>query len=368
MLLPPPDGMRSLCLNGKAMGFDWACFIFMFTMVIMTVFSAIFVVSPACVPLFLYNALEDVMRKHCIGIVVTNRFDLTQKTLQSLYHTDQLKNSYDLYIIDNGSDPGVAADLTQWCNSNIIPVRNLIRTQRLGIAPAWNLFLALTADYPYRTKLDNDLVFAYTPITTEPFKRSRRSRGPSPGDAGSNPGAVPVAGFTMGGGHKVEKKQEVTNTRFLQQTEDAIHKLKMGICALPPVKVGSNLPEGMPLLARARWRERPVLFGGCMTIVKEVFDKLGYFDENLPCHIDWEYSQRAMAHGINVGYTPDYCVFHLGEADPTLSLDVRQMQQLQANQISKTLELKRDFVSTKWLSVIQKIRKAAENNTILNLK
>lgn len=308
-------------------------------------------------------------RKHCVGIVCKDRWDLTQKTLQSLYHTDQLKDSYDLYLIDNGSDSVISNELKEWTQTSIVPVKNLIKTKTLPIAAAWNLFLALTTEYPFRTKLDNDLIFANTPVAAKPFERSQRGlpHSASPGDAGTNPGAPQVASFIVGGGAKVQKKTHRGHTCFLQHIEDAVSTSDLGICAIPAVSIGRAMADEMPILGSKRWRDNPILVGGCMSITKATFDRLGYFDEQLPCHIDWEYSQRAMGAGINVGYTPEYCVIHLGESNPTCSPSVVQEQDLRAKLIGSQIEFKRNFVHSKWEQVMPKIVKAASKSSILNL-
>ena len=312
------------------------------------------------------------MKKHCVGIVVKDRFDLTQKTLQSLYYSDQMKNSYDLFIINNGSTEDVSLDLKAWAQSAIVPVKNLVKINGVGIGPAWNLFLSMTTNYSYRTKLDNDLIFANTPVSEKPFERTERGlsyrTGEGPGDAGVNPGATPTASTIVGAGQKVKKiAYNEHHTCFLQHLEDTIHENSLGICALPPVSVGQTLASAMPGLASAQWRGESVLHGGCMTISKQSFDMLGYFDETLPRHIDWEYSQRAMAHGINIGYTPNYCVIHLGETSPTMPLDLFEQNEITAKMIASQLELKRSFVHSKWESVNSKIMKALSKSMIVNL-
>lgn len=308
------------------------------------------------------------MRRFAVGIVCKNRWDLTLKTLQSIYHTDQSKDSFDLYLIDNGSNDKVGEELKEWIKSAIVPVKNLIRTKELPLAAAWNLFLAVTSHYQYRTKLDNDLIFANTPVALEPFKKARGvPRAPSPGDFGTNPGAVQVASFTMGAGNNVSNTHAPIHTRFLQHLEDAMHNSKLGISSLPPVSVGGTLPASMPGIAKTQWRGKPLLMGACMMIEKNTFDRLGYFDERLPMHIDWEYSQRAMGAGINVGYVPDYCVIHIGEKEPTLDAAVVQQQELDAKQIGSQIEFKRDFVHSKWEAVSTKILKAANKSTVVNL-
>ena len=309
------------------------------------------------------------MRKHAVGIVVRDRWDLTKKTLQSLYHTDQLKDSYDLYIIDNGSDPVVSDDLVEWSQSSIVPVKNLVKAKTLPIAAAWNLFLSLTTEYHFRTKLDNDLIFANTPVAAQPFERSERGlpHGASPGDAGTNPGAVQVASFVIGGGVRVQKRTRKGHTCFLQHIEDAISDSDLGICAIPAISMGVAMVDAMPALGAKRWRDTPLLVGGCMGITKKSFDRLGYFDERLPCHIDWEYSQRAMGAGINVGYTPEYCVIHLGETNPTCPPSVVQQQDMSARMIGSQIPFDREFVHSKWEKVAPRILKAASKSSIVNL-
>lgn len=312
-------------------------------------------------------------KRFALGIVSCGRSDLTQKTLQSLYHTDQFKDSYDLYIIDNGSDPSDAAELDEWVQSSIVPVKNLIRTSRLPIAPAWNLFLALTQDYAYRTKLDNDLIFANTPVAAKPFEKTTKGLPRpdySPDNLGPNPGAPKVAGFTMGAGHSIKQKTDTHHTRFLEHVEDAILKSNLGICAIPTVSISRTLEQTMPILANKKWRGKAVLCGGCMTITKKTFDTLGYFDETLLAHIDWEYSQRAMfgGSGINCGYTPDYAVIHFGENSPTLPPDIFQKNEMEATMLASKLDFKRDFVPSKWQKVASKIIKSANKNTVINLQ
>jgi len=308
-------------------------------------------------------------RRHAVGIVVKDRWDLTQKTLQSLYHSDQIKDSYDLFVIDNGSSLETALDLKAWTQSSIVPVKNLVKTNGLGIGPAWNLFLSMSAGYPYRTKLDNDLIFANTPVADKPFERDEGShRRAGPGDAGVNPGAIPTASTIVGAGHKIRKtSHNEHHTCFLQHLEDTIRENSLGICALPPVSVGQTLVNAMPRLAATQWRGQPVLYGGCMTITKETFDTLGYFDDVLPRHIDWEYSQRAMAHGINVGYTPHYCVIHLGETSPTMPTPLFEQNEITAKAMASQIELKREFVHTKWEKVRPKILKALSKSKVVNL-
>ena len=308
------------------------------------------------------------MKKFAVGMVVQNRLDLTLKTLQSLYYTDQPKNSYDFYIIDNGSDKTISDEIAEWCRSALIPVKNLIRINKVSIGIAWNLFFAITKDYFYRTKIDNDLVFANTPIAKEPYKRPTQSEThrPTPGDHGTNPGAIP-GNIVIGRRTIKDTNDSFRHTCFLQHMEEQIANSNLGICALLPVSVGSTMQNTMPILGNKQWRGNPVLFGSCMTIIKDTFEKLGYFDETLPIHVDWEYSQRALAEGINIGYTANYCVIHLGEKTPTLSDQEIEENEVISKNLGKELSLHRDFVHSKWEKVLPKIEKSMSKTMIVNV-
>lgn len=308
------------------------------------------------------------IRSHAVGIVAKDRWNLTLKTLQSLYHTDEPKDRYDLYIIDNGSSRSAERALKEWVYGKLIPVKNLVRTKHLPIGAAWNLFLDIAKDYDYRTKLDNDLIFANTPVTIgETEKREgKSSRAPSPADSGTNPGATPVASFIVGAGQKTVKRV-ARHTCFLQHLENALIEKKLAIAALAPVSVGVTLPQALPLLGEKTWRGQPYLLGACMTITVETFDQLGYFDEHLPMAIDKEYTQRAMAHGLNVGYVEDYCVIHAGESTPTCTDDVLQNNKWKLKQIETSLPFQRVYVHSKWEQVSDKIAKATASSLIVNL-
>ncbi len=307
------------------------------------------------------------MKKHAIGIVIQDRWDLTQKTLQSLYHTDEPKNGYDLYLINNGCSPVVTSEIKQWAQKGLVPVKNVICTKRIGIGPAWNLFLDVTRDYDFRTKIDNDLIFANTPVAVKPYEREKVVRTALPSDAGTNPGAIPVASFIMGAGKKVIRDNMKKHTCFLQHLEERISGSDLGICALAAVPMGTTLSDIMPGISALTWRGQPYLIGACMTITKPCFDRLGYFDDELPCFIDKEYSQRAMGAGLNVGYVEGYCVIHIGADNPTNSPDRTQQNAWAADRMGESIPFQRGFVHTKWEKVHSKLLTAATGNRIVNL-
>lgn len=314
---------------------------------------------------------------HAVGIVISDRWELTNKTLQSLYHTDQLASTYDLFLIDNGSDNKTSSLIMEWLERGLVPVKNLVRiSKRLSIGPAWNLFLELSKNYAYRTKLDNDIIFANTPITpismldSAELRQRASHNSPGPGDFGTNPGAIPNASIQMGAGKKVKAPTPVRNTRFLDLMQDSLEKLKIGISGLVPVPMGRTMDDFMRTLAYKKWRNEPYLIGSCMLIPKECFDKIGYFQDRLSRFIDREYSQRAMAVGINAGYVQDYCTIDIGGSSHTLSDEKRQSSEWESNNLMDNIGFSKDFCTSKWSSVGDKIRKSALNNQVvtLNLK
>ncbi len=312
------------------------------------------------------------MKKNAVGILIKDRWALTQKCLQSLYHTDQSKDSYDLYLIDNGSSPDVSGNLKEWARSGLIPVKNLIRIPEVSMSKAWNLFLGLTKNYLYRTKLDNDMIFANTPVSLE-TKTSQKpitgARPPSPGDAGANPGAIPVAGFIIGAGKIVNKNTvHSRHTCFLQYMEEAIVESKLGICSLVPLMYQQTLAQGMQMMGQKIFRGQKCLVGACMMITKDTFAQLGYFDESLPCSLDLEYSQRAMAASISAGYVDKYYVLDAGYNNSTLSQDIKQMHEQTAKQLAQEIPFQRPFVSTSWQKSIENIRRIADDNVIVDIK
>lgn len=307
-------------------------------------------------------------KKSAVGIVIAgDRWDLTQKTLQSLYHTDEPKSGYDLYLINNGCSPVITSEIKQWVQRGLVPIKNIIRTKRIGIGPAWNLFLDITRDYHFRTKLDNDLVFANTPVAVKPYERKKKIRTALPSDAGTNPGAVPVASFIIGAGKRVVRDNMRKDTCFLQHLEEKIKESDLGICALPAIPVGVALADMLPGISALTWREQPCLIGACMTISKSCFDRIGYFDDDLPCFIDKEYSQRAMGAGINVGYVDNYCVIHIGADIATNSPNQTQQNEWNANKMGENIPFQRGFVHTKWEKVHSKLSTAAAENRVVNL-
>ena len=312
------------------------------------------------------------MLKHCVGIVTRGRWELTHQTLLSLFYSQQPKNSYDLYIIDNCSPDKDINNLKKFVNSNMLPIKGAIfLPSEATVSEAWNLFLSLAEKYEFRTKLDNDIVLKGTiPAISQKTVMNK----PSPADAGPNPGSIasgpPLKGSNLNrvARHRKDKKalQKFNHTRFLDHLEEFINENNVGICSLVPC------PEGVPfyqlkrILSSRLMGGRPYLVGGCTMISKSTFDKLGYFDERIPRRIDLEYSQRAIRNQINIGYHPIYYVKHM-DKNHTENEAAFQAKIEQAMNIIQTSPIE-TYSSSMWPKVVWKILSASKNNKIINVK
>lgn len=310
--------------------------------------------------------------KHALGLVTRGRWKLTQQTLMSLFYSQQPKNSYDLYIIDNCSLKEDADNLRGFIRSGLLPVKNAyFLPAEATISEAWNLFLALTEKYDFRTKLDNDIVFRGT-IPSTPKKIAANQ--PSPADSGPNPGSIPCGPPVKGAASsqvarsRAEKRrmQEFNHTRFLDHLERFMDENNVGVCALVPCPEQGQFYQMIRALSTQQFGGRPFLSGGCVMISKDTFDKLGFFDERIPRKIDLEYSQRAIRNKINIGYHPLYYVNHMDkghtESDAAFQSKIEKSMNIIQNSPVET------HCPSMWSKVVWKVLSASKNNKIIHLK
>lgn len=287
----------------------------------------------------------------CAVITVTkDRVDLTEKCLHSLFMSDQTSSDYDLFIIDNGSTKDNLKKL-----KNIISKTNIknmyVLDSEVPISVAFNLGLSMTQEYPFRVKLDNDMVIpGFSNATYSP-----------PQTIGTNPGSPKVASFVVGAkrSHKIVHK--TYHSRFIDHMKNVIHDQNVSIAGLVPISPVSQLNAALKIASSVKWQNMPYLIGGCMMIPKDTFDKLGYFNEKLLRKIDVEYSQRAMKLGLNVGYCVDFGLIHIGDGLPA------DKDQYQKNNSSSTTFLYDnetkpvEFITTIWNECYTKLKKASKN-------
>lgn len=320
--------------------------------------------------------------RHCVGIVCRNRWDQTYQTLMGLYYSDQSKSDYDLYLIDNASDARTRDELKNFASGGLLPVKNLYSlATETSISHAWNLFLALTQKYKYRTKLDNDMVMLRTVTPSSKPKRDDITK-PFPAEVDPLAGA-PRSGAVIGGvnspssrihraagsihGGDSASKFNQAHSKFLDHMEYFATENQIDLMAFVPVPPQQTFQDASNSAHTREFFGRPFLAGGCLMISKHAFDVLGYFDENFPRRIDVEYTQRAIKNKLNLGYHPNYWAVHIGAAVDTDSANDKQIKTELANKLLQS-NLPAGRRPSKWENVIYKVASASKNNKIVNLK
>lgn len=303
------------------------------------------------------------MRSHCVGVVIRDRIDLTRHTFNSLFYSTQPKDSYDLILIDNGSSKENSGEIKKLVK--LLPVKNLVVMAETSVSKAWNLFLALSQDYEYRLKLDNDIVLHNTvkPPTSTAVQAS------SPGETDALAGAPRSVSVIKGAGRRTVKRPVNANSSdFLNMMTDFSVEHKTQITSLVPIPPTQVFGVMYKALSESRRNKMPYLIGSCMMISKTAFDKLGYFDERLPRRIDIEYTQRALRNGFNIGYHPYYGTVHLGSDKNTETKEEFQKKQLEANRV-ELLEPKIEaYSSSQWESVVGLIKEKCNENKVVHLR
>jgi hypothetical protein len=309
-------------------------------------------------------------KKHALGIVVKDRWPFTYATLNSVHYSDQNEDDFDLFIIDNGSDRNNLYQLKKWLSGGLLDFKNLIcLSSPLPIPDVWNIFLSISQEYEYRTKLDNDIVFLGTPVIQwdAPIPKTKGElHYPKAEDYGTNPGAVQNASIVTGA-HAMKgprQSQESLHSCFLQHFEDYHVISNAEMVSLVPITPGASFPDTIQNLAQTQINGYSYLVGGCTSITKRCFKTLGYFDERLPRRIDLEYSQRALLAGLNIGYHDKYYVSHVGARTPTDS-DGQSKRSIADNIIQKG---RKKHCSSKWADIAGQIAQSLNENKIINLQ
>lgn len=311
--------------------------------------------------------------KYCVGLVVKDRWNLTSKMLDSLFHTEQEK-SFDFYIISNGSSPSTNQNLKTWISGGFVPVKNLICTPEFSIPQIWNLFLMLAKNSPcpYRVMLQNDLVFHGTPVNlTDAKPQAPKARLEPPPMLGVNPGAIPNLGATISRGVSHSRRSAVTmSTCFLDLLAEYTEEHDLSLCSLPFLSA-NQLPNWfLKKSAQQSYKNMPFIKMGVTLITDKAFNRLGYFDERLPRMIDVDYSQRALRQKMNIGYHNSYWTYDIGSDNPTEGSSVAEHKRQIAMSILDTLgPVENDYASTIWEDPKKEraILKAVKKNKIVNV-
>ncbi len=312
--------------------------------------------------------MEEPNKKFAVIIVAKNRWELTEKCLDSLYYSDQPQEDYDLFLIDNASNTRDKESIRDWVKSQVIPVKNLFMIKSaISIPLAYNLGWWSARKYRWRVKLDNDIVLANTPVNLakESDSTSAKRR---PNVGGTNPGAVQNASIIRGIGQtQASTRTKPTHTAFLSHMEDFAKESNANISCLVSIAPRTTFRGAYESAVKQKWRELPYVNGACMMVHKDCFDKIGYFEERIGRRIDVEYSQRAIKAGFNIGYNYTYGVFHVGHDDDTDSA-VKQKKIQNANRfLDEKITTDPEFYHSKWENLRLRVARAANKHTIVNV-
>ena len=326
-------------------------------------------------------------KKHAVGILVCGRYSLTEMVLMSLYYSDQSKDDYDLFLIDNASDRETQQELRAFCGNGMLPIRNLfILPVQASISQAWNLFLAVTQDYEYRTKIDNDMVMLGT--VTPPSKPKKRGGVPESHPDEVDPlGGAPRSVSIVGGVNSPVSRLQTRSSsiyggtapndgldsggkhsRFLDHLEGCAKEFNTDLTALAPIGPKSVFPAVLDALNKQSFEGRPFLLGAFMMISRRAFETLGYFDERLPRRESIEYSQRAIKSRLFVAYHPEYWAVHIGQNKDTVDVSLTETQESFAIRVMQEQPLSSPKASSVWTKVSRRILDSASKNKIVNLK
>lgn len=314
------------------------------------------------------------MKTTALGVLAQDKWDFTQQTLNSIMESEQSPATYDLFLIDNGSSQSNKLLMKQWVEEH--GCKNMFSIQsKTSIPIAWNLFLAATANYEYRTLVDNDIVLKGT-LWAKGVTENSQAAHVQPTiidsvgvDAGTNPGCPQNASIVKSVGKFRRQKKTVTGSvktsDFLNKAQAFMSKYDTDILAFAAVLPNGSFDVMMETFVNDRHRGLPFLTGGCWTISKPAFDELGYFDERLSRMIPMDYSQRCVRSGMQIGYHDSYWVMH--QYSPVNSAISKKEQRLSLNILDSDPPNKL-HVDTRWTQIIDSINSCARDTQVINLQ
>ncbi len=197
--------------------------------------------------------------KTSIVIPVFNQLKYTGMCLDSIAKNTP-RGSYDIMVVDNGSTDSTKA----WLKKK--KIRVIANKKNLGVAKAWNMGIK-ASKAPYCCIINNDIIVTKGWLESlVGFYESKRG-----------------AGIVCPG----------TREGVMEYDVDAY---------------------GLEYTARMKGASSPGIFGWCMLIRKEMFDKAGYFDENFGIGIgeDTDFSMRLKKSGFDSWITGSAFIHHFG--------------------------------------------------------
>jgi GT2 family glycosyltransferase len=240
--------------------------------------------------------------------------------------------------------------------------------------------LYLTQDYKFRTKIDNDIIFAGTRTPTvvregvKKMKKKKRlqkemeeSIGGGPDGPGYNMPREPSragSGFTKRTYKPVPFRR---GTEFLYHLVDFHRESGADMVSLVPLSPENSFIDEHKKACTNLFMDAPYLRGGCVMITKAGFDKCGYYNEKIERMGDLDYSRRIMKAGLNIGYHPRYWVQHNGHElyteGPNLASTRQQMARHYMENTPTVINM-----GTKWEKKGKAILAAAAKTDIVNIE
>lgn len=234
------------------------------------------------------------MDKLKIGIVIVNYNGLedTLECLESLRRVDRNKNAIELIVVENGSSDGSSPALAKLKDIHLVE-----STTNLGFAGGANLGIkhAIKRGASYVLVLNNDTI-AHQHLLKNLMAATKAGQIISPK-------IYFAPGFEF---HK---------TRYKKQEQGKIlwyAGAKIDWQNIIGVHIGVDQVDKDQFNKR---QEIDLATGACMLIKREVFEKIGYFDERYFLYLeDMDFSTRAKKAGFKIIFEPNAILWHKNAA------------------------------------------------------
>lgn len=303
------------------------------------------------------------LNPHAAGLMISHRSLFIHKTLESLQESDLASQGCDLFLILHGT-PGLLKTeiLDHWIDA--LPVKNVLVLPPMKLSVVWNIFLALTKYYNFRTLIDDDLVWPHSGVSEQKSTKTHLHDSiVYPFHQQTSFQSIPSS-VVMGASEVVPARAMVTHARFLETATNVLKSKGWELCSLLPVPVWSTFQEQRRIL-REHHGVR-VIPGGCVTFTRAAFDQLGFFDERLPRKLWFDYSLRAARQGLKWGVQDQSFVYHLGEGQPADGQEMMRNAQVGLYVLDNRPEEAR--YRTKWSSIFKFVRREANRSLIVEIE
>lgn len=218
------------------------------------------------------------IKKIAIGIVSYERGELTRRCIESIRACTP-EGTYHIYLVDNGSQSSDARVMLDWCrDGSDMTVRTL--DKNYGPSYARNIILEMIeADFSIVAFFDNDIVC--------------------------------LPGWSNAAWRAVENGADLIQPKLLNGDGHTVErgptKVRDNPLAANPHYLGIGLESADPIVNNPA---EAVIVGTASIIRREVFDRIGEYDNRLHIGEDFDHSYRARAAGFSLRYVPDCVLIH----------------------------------------------------------